>query len=112
MINTNDSIYAFNIPVEYPKVGEAPCAELGCKYDDAKTTWMNVPGDVNSITFPHGMDGGTVKGLVATIESQNKIAANYFKAKRQDGAAVRHSETDEAWVDIQANWESGMAGSG
>jgi dipeptidyl-peptidase-4 len=48
MINTNDSIYAFNIPVEYPKVGEAH-AELGCKYDDAKTTWMNVPGDVTAL---------------------------------------------------------------
>ncbi|RZL02594.1 MAG: S9 family peptidase, partial [Pedobacter sp.] len=46
MVNNTDSIYSFNVPVEYPKVGEDPSA---CKIgvvdiSTAKTTWMQVPG--------------------------------------------------------------------
>ena len=47
MINNTDSIYSQLVPLEYPKVGETPSA---CKVGvvtltDAKTTWMNLPGD-------------------------------------------------------------------
>ena len=47
MINNTDSIYSQLVPLEYPKVGESPSA---CKVgvvniSDAKTTWMDVPGD-------------------------------------------------------------------
>ena len=47
MINNTDSIYAFTIPVEYPKVGQDPSS---CKVGivniaTAQTRWLNVPGD-------------------------------------------------------------------
>ena len=47
MINTTDSIYAFTIPIEYPKVGETPSASRIGVVDvrSTKTTWMDIPGD-------------------------------------------------------------------
>ena len=47
MINTTDSIYSYTIPVEYPKVGEAPSAcRVGVvDVKSGKTTWMDVKGD-------------------------------------------------------------------
>jgi len=49
MINNTDSIYSQLIPLEYPKVGEKPSAcKVGVvKLSDAKTTWINVPGDAS-----------------------------------------------------------------
>ena len=47
LINNTDSIYSQVIPIEYPKVGETPssCKVGVVTVNDAKTTWMNIPGD-------------------------------------------------------------------
>jgi dipeptidyl-peptidase 4 len=46
MINNTDSTYSFNVPVEYPKVGEAPSPyKIGVvSVTGGKTRWMNIPG--------------------------------------------------------------------
>jgi dipeptidyl-peptidase-4 len=47
MINNTDSIHPRIIPIEYPLVGEKPSAcRVGvANIDDAKTTWINIPGE-------------------------------------------------------------------
>ena len=47
MLNTTDSIYSKVIPVEYPKVGEAPSpVKIGVvNVENGKTVWMKIPGD-------------------------------------------------------------------
>jgi dipeptidyl-peptidase-4 len=47
MINNIDSIYSQLVTLEYPKVGESPssCKVGVVNITDAKTTWMDVPGN-------------------------------------------------------------------
>jgi len=47
MLNTTDSNYSKVIPVEYPKVGEAPSpVKIGVvNVENGKTIWMKIPGD-------------------------------------------------------------------
>ena len=55
MINNTDSTYPFVVPVEYPVVGEAPSpVRIGTVRVDApgSITWMNIPGDPQTIICP------------------------------------------------------------
>ena len=54
MINNTDSIYPFNIPVEYPKVGEPLTpARIGViDLNNYSITWMQIPGESNKILHP------------------------------------------------------------
>ena len=47
MLNTTDSIYPYVVPVEYPVAGEDPslCRIGIANITNAKTTWLNIPGD-------------------------------------------------------------------
>lgn len=73
MINNTDSIYPFTIPVEYPKVGEAPSAyKIGVvDIATAKTNWMNTPGD-NRNTYLVRMEWSGNNELIGTTKPQAK----------------------------------------
>ena len=47
MINNTDSLYPFNVPVQYPKVGEDPskCRIGIIEAKGGETTWLPIPGD-------------------------------------------------------------------
>lgn len=110
MINTTDSIYAFNVPVEYPKVGEAPSAcRVGVvNIDNAKTTWMNVPGDNRQHYIPRMewlADGSGI--MLQQLNRKQNSSKLFFTNAKTGEANAFYSETDDAWVDIRANWENG-----
>ena len=103
MINNTDSIYAQLIPIEYPKVGEKPSA---CKVGvvniaNAKTKWMNIPGDAqqNYIVRMEYIPASN-NLLVQQLDRKQQKSKLYMAEITTGNSKVIQEETDEAWVDI------------
>jgi dipeptidyl-peptidase-4 len=103
LINNTDAIYSEVVPIEYPKVGETPSA---CKVGvvsiaDAKTTWMNIPGDsrqhylVRMEYIPTNE-----KLLIQQLNRKQNDSKLYIVEPNSGEAKVVYEETDKAWVDI------------
>ncbi len=101
MINYTDSIYSQLIPIEYPKVGEKPssCKVGVVNLADAKTNWMNIPGDAEQNYLVR----------MEYIPSTNKLLIQQLNRKQNHSklyvcengnVKVLQEETDEAWIDI------------
>jgi dipeptidyl-peptidase-4 len=113
MINTTDSIYAYTVPVEYPKVGETPSA---CRVGvitvaDGKTTWMKVPGDSKQHYIPR-MDWAENSNeliLQQLNRKQNHSKLFYANAKTGEAKAF-YEEKDNAWVDVRTSWVGSEGG--
>ncbi|GAB3549565.1 S9 family peptidase [Spirosoma fluminis] len=110
MLNNTDSTYSFTIPVEYPKVGEAPSpARLGVvNIGGGVTTWLPIPGDpkqhylVRMEWLPNSPE------LIVQQLNRKQNQSTIFICPAS-GAAPRpiHSETDKAWVDCKDAWNGG-----
>ena len=107
MINNTDSAYSFVVPVEYPKVGEAPSAcRIGVvDVESAKTTWMDVPGDNRQHYIPRMEWAGNANQLVIQQlnRKQNQSQIMYLDARTGVATPVQQ-ETDAAWIDIRSRW--------
>lgn len=107
MINNTDSTYSFVVPVEYPKVGEAPSA---CKVGvvdiaTAKTIWMKVPGDSRQNYIPRMEWAGNSNELILQQLNRKQNHSKLMYANAKTGAVnTIYEETDEAWVDIRSRW--------
>jgi len=107
MINNTDSIYSFNQPVEYPKVGESPSAcRVGVvNIDNAKTTWMNVPGDqqqhyITRVEFTPNQNQLIIQQLNRKQNESRLMLLNTLNGE----AKTIFSESDNAWIDIKSRW--------
>ncbi|GAB2793758.1 S9 family peptidase [Rhabdobacter roseus] len=113
MINTTDSIYAYNVPVEYPKVGETPSPYRIGVVDiaTAKTQWMSIPGDPQNTYVPRMEWAGNANELVVQQlnRKQNESTLLYVNVKTGK-AQPFYSEMDNAWIDIQSRWANGPEG--
>jgi dipeptidyl-peptidase-4 len=103
MINNTDSIYSQLIPLEYPKVGETPslCKVGVVQVKDAKTTWMNIPGDASQ-NYLVRMEfiPTTNKLLIQQLNrKQNKSTLYIVDALKANSKSI-YQESDEAWVDL------------
>lgn len=103
MVNNTDSIYSQLLPLEYPKVGETPSA---CKVgvvtlSDAKTTWMNVPGDASQ-NYLVRMEfiPTTNKLLIQQLNRKQNKSKLYIADPVKGSTKVIQEESDEAWVDL------------
>ncbi len=103
MINNTDAIYSQPVPLEYPKVGETPSS---CKVGvvgiaDAKTAWMNIPGDTRQHYLVR-MEyiPTTEKLLVQQLNRKQNDSKLYIVEPKSGEAKVIYEETDKAWVDI------------
>lgn len=103
MVNNTDSIYSQLLPLEYPKVGETPSA---CKVgvvtlSDAKTTWMNVPGDASQ-NYLVRMEfiPTTNKLLIQQLNRKQNKSKLYIADAVKGSTKVIQEESDEAWVDL------------
>jgi dipeptidyl-peptidase-4 len=103
MINNTDSIYSQLVPLEYPKVGENPSA---CKVgivnvDNAKTTWMDIPGDPRQ-NYLVRMEfiPSTEKLLIQQLNRKQNQSKLYVSDPNTGSTKVIYQETDAAWVDI------------
>lgn len=107
MINNTDSTYSFVVPVEYPKVGEAPSAcRIGVvNVATAKTLWMKVPGDSRQNYIPRMEWAGNSNELILQQLNRKQNHSKLMYANARTGAVnTIYEETDEAWVDIRSRW--------
>ncbi len=107
MINNTDSTYSFVVPVEYPKVGEAPSAcRIGVvDIATAKTIWMKVPGDNRQHYIPRMEWAGNANELILQQLNRKQNQSKIMYANAKTGAVTGiYEESDEAWIDIRSRW--------
>lgn len=109
MLNTTDSNYSQVIPVEYPKVGEAPSAvKIGVvNVNTKRTKWMNIEGDAQQNYLPR-MEWSGKKELVVQQLNRKQQESKLLYCNVVDGSAVTFwAENSSAWVDLNADDPSG-----
>lgn len=108
MINNTDSIYAYTIPVEYPKVGENPSAcRVGIvNITTAKTNWLDVPGDNIQHYIPR-MDWipGTNEVILQQLNREQNVSKLFVCDAVTGSAKDIYTETDKAWIDAADDFE-------
>ncbi len=103
MINNTDSIYSQVIPIEYPKVGENPssCKVGVVNIADAKTTWMDIPGDpVQHYIVRMEFIPSSDKLLIEQLNRKQNQSKLYVTDIASGGSKLINEETDEAWIDV------------
>ena len=102
MINNTDSIYSYNIPVEYPKVGQDPSA---CKIGvvdiaTAQTKWLNVPGSQVQNYIPR-MDWvpNSNNIILQQLNREQNVSTVYLANASTNAINEIYKETDKVWVD-------------
>jgi dipeptidyl-peptidase-4 len=103
LINNTDSIYSRVIPIEYPKVGQNPssCRVGVVNIEDARTTWMNIPGDpVQHYLVRVEFIPSTDKLLIQQLNRKQDSSRLFVTETATGNSKVIEQESDEAWVDI------------
>jgi dipeptidyl-peptidase-4 len=103
MVNNTDSIYSQLVPLEYPKVGEKPsaCSVGVVNISDAKTTWMDVPGDASQNYLVRMEFIPTTNNLLIQQLNRKQNRSKLYIADALKGTTTSiHEESDEAWVDL------------
>jgi dipeptidyl-peptidase-4 len=103
MINNTDSIYSQLVPLEYPKVGESPSAcKVGVvKLSDAKTTWMDIPGDPSQNYLVRMEFIPTTNDLLIQQLNRKQNHSKLYIANALNGKTkLIQEESDGAWVDL------------
>ncbi len=106
MINNTDSVYAYNIPVEYPKVGHPPSPVKIGSVDIAtkKTTWMQIPGDKSNNYLPR-MEWAANNEIVVQQLNRKQNESKLYLVNTTTGAAkVFYQEKNNSWIDIKSRW--------
>ncbi len=115
MMNATDSVYSRIIPVEYPKVGEAPSpARIGVvAVSNGLLNWMNIDGD-ESQHYLTRMEWADNKEIVVQQLDRKQQESKLIYCNVQDGnTRMFFIEGDNAWVDLNTdnpkgwNWING-----
>ena len=107
MLNTTDSNYSQVIPVEYPKVGEAPSpVKIGVvNIKGGNTKWMEIPGNPQQHYLPRmewASDAGT---LIVQQLDRKQQESKLFYCKAIDGTSTPfYSEKNNSWIEIKSYW--------
>jgi len=103
MVNNTDAIYSQLVPLEYPKVGESPSAcRVGVvTISDAKTTWVEVPGDPSQ-NYLVRMEfiPTTNKLLLQQLNRKQNNSKLYIADVSKGNTTLIYEESDDAWVDL------------
>lgn len=106
MLNTTDSNYAQVVPVEYPKVGEAPSlVKIGVvNATGGNTQWMNIEGDPQQHYLPR-MEWADANTLVVQQLNRKQQESKLFYCNITDGH-TRHffTENSKAWLEVKSYW--------
>ena len=105
MLNTTDSNYSQVIPVEYPKVGEAPSAvKIGVvNVSTKRIRWMNIEGDPQQHYLPR-MEWSGKSELVVQQLNRKQQESKLLYCNTTDGSALTFwAENSSAWVDLNAD---------
>ncbi len=106
MINNTDSTYAFNVPVEYPKVGERPSPyKIGVvSAAGGATKWMATPGDPGNTYVPR-MEWANANELVLEQLNRKQNQAKCLYADIKTGRTTEfYTDSDEAWVETKSSY--------
>lgn len=107
MINNTDSIYSFNVPVEYPKVGQDPSA---CKIgvvdiESAVTRWLAVPGDHVQHYIPRMEWIPNTNEIILQQLNREQNESKLYVGNMSTGTITEiYKETDKAWIDATDGW--------
>lgn len=107
MLNTTDSNYSKVIPVEYPKVGEAPSpVKIGVvNVENGKTVWMNIPGDPANNYLPRMEWAANNTELVVQQLNRKQNESKLYFCNAVTGIAKEfYTENDKAFIDIKSRW--------
>ncbi len=103
MLNTTDSIYPFTVPVEYPKVGEAPSPyKIGViSLTNATTKWLNIPGDHRQSYLPRMEWAGNSNEIILQQLNRKQNESRIMICNVPDETVKEiYKENDEAFIDI------------
>lgn len=107
MINNTDSTYSYTIPVEYPKVGEAPSGAYISVVDvqHGNTVKMNIPGDPAQHYLPRmEWAANSDELIIQQLDRKQQQSTLYLADIATGNCQPVYRETDEAWIDIKARW--------
>jgi dipeptidyl-peptidase-4 len=110
MLNTTDSIYSFTVPVEYPKVGEAPSPyKIGVvNIANAKIQWMNIPGDNRQSYLPRMEWAANSSELIIQHLNRKQNESRIMLCETVTGNVKEiYKENDEAYIDVKGTWQDG-----
>ncbi|WP_447769527.1 DPP IV N-terminal domain-containing protein [Sphingobacterium faecium] len=109
MINNTDSIYSYTIPIEYPKVGQAPSACTIWTYQlttDA-TTPVHVPGDAIQHYIPRmewSLDSKQI--ILQQLNRKQNESKIYLVDVANNTHKNIYTETSDSWIDIKSRWNN------
>ena len=109
MLNTTDSIYSQVIPVEYPKVGEAPSpVRIGViALSNGYIRWMNIEGDPQQHYLPRMEWSGNNELIVQQLDRKQQESKLIYCNTTDAGSRTFWAENDEAWVDLNSGDPAG-----
>lgn len=105
MLNSTDSVYSRIIPVEYPKVGEAPSpVRIGVvTLAGGVTKWMAIPGDPQQHYITR-MEWSAPGELIVQQLDRKQQESKLMYVRTSDGIATTFwAENDDAWVDLNTD---------
>ena len=109
MLNTTDSNYSQVIPVEYPKVGEAPSpVRIGVvTLSGGVIRWMDIAGDPRQHYLPRMEWSGPNELIVQQLDRKQQESKLIY-CKTTDGSSTTFwAENDDAWVDMNTDNPAG-----
>ena len=109
MLNTTDSVYSKVIPVEYPKTGDAPSpVKIGVvSLSNGAIRWMKIDGDPQQNYLPR-MEWSAPNELVVQQLDRKQQESKLIYCSATDGNSHTFwAESDDAWVDLNAEDPSG-----
>jgi dipeptidyl-peptidase 4 len=106
MLNTTDSNYSRIIPVEYPKVGEAPSpVRIGVvTLATGITRWMGIEGDPQQHYLPRMEWAGAGELIVQQLDRKQQESKLIYCNVADGSSRTFYAENDDAWVDIKSRW--------
>ena len=104
MLNTTDSNYSQVIPVEYPKVGEAPSpVRIGVVgLDNTAIRWMGIEGDPQQHYLPRMEWNGTNELMVQQLDRKQQESRLMYCNATDGNTRTIWAENDDAWVDLNS----------
>ncbi|SIT75809.1 S9 family peptidase [Pontibacter indicus] len=115
MFDMLDGVYAKVIPVEYPVAGETPSPyKIGVvDINSAATRWMEIPGDPSNTYLPRMEWATSADELIVQQLSRKQNESTLYLCNTTTGKARQiYKEQDEAWIDIQPNWDRSYGNGG
>lgn len=105
MLNTTDTNYSKVIPVEYPKVGEAPSAvKIGVVNTSTKRIkWMNIDGDPQQHYLPRMEWSGKTELVVQQLDRKQQESKLLYCNTTDGSSETFWAENSSAWVDLNAD---------